>query len=201
MRQLLVSFAHRSLALWLGMFLCGEVGAQTPASVAELHDRWIELLRDADGDISAPTFEKVLGLELLVTTHGVDGAIGRSVHVTRLDGASLFADIHMDPRRKSMNVSLEWTPGFFAVLTRRSCIDLAKLTEDLVALDWKVRSDADARGPSTFAAVFRRNDNLAAYGNALEGKGRRCRLYYQSHYFDPAWIDKSRPAPAKEPEG
>ena len=123
MRQLLVSFAYRSLALWLGMFLCGEAGAQTPTSVAELHDRWIELLRDADGDITAPTFEKVLGLELLVTTHGVDGAIGRSVHVTRLDGASLFADIHTDPRRKFMNLSLEWTPGFFAVLTSRSCID------------------------------------------------------------------------------
>ena len=201
MRQLLVSFAHRSLALWLGMFLCGAVGAQTPASVAELHDRWIELLRDADGDISAQTFERVVGLELLVTTHGADGIIGRSVHVTRIDGSSLVADVHTYPGRKFMNVSLEWTPGFFPVLTSRSCIDLAKLTEDLAAMGWKVRSDVDGRQASAFVALFQRGDNLAAYGKALEGKGRCCRLYYQSHYFHPAWIDKSRPAPAKEPEG
>ena len=201
MWQHLASFAYRSLALWLGMFLCGEAGAQTPASVAELHDRWTELLRDADGDIPAPTFEKVLGLDLLVTTHGSDGAIGRSVHVTRLDGSSLVADIHAYPAKKFMNVSLEWTPGFFAVLTGRSCIDLAKLTEDLAAMDWKVRSDAEGRRPSPFAALFRRSDNLAAYGNAREGRGRRCRLYYQSHYFDPAWTDKSRRVSAKEPEG
>lgn len=201
MRQLLVSFVYRSLALWLGMLLCGEAGAQTPASVAELHDRWIELLRDADGNIAAPTFERVLGLDLLVTTHGADGAVGRSVHVTRMDGSSLVADIHTYPGKKFMNVSLEWTPGFFAVLTSRSCIDLAKLTEDLVAMGWKVRSDAEGREASPFAALFQRNDNLAAYGNALEDKGRRCRLYYQSHHFDPSWIDKSRRAAAKAPEG
>src|SRR5262249_17786102 len=133
MRQLLVSFACRSLGLWLGIFLCGEVCAQAPTSIAELHDRWVELLRDADGDIPVQIFERVVGLELLVTIHGVDGVIGRSARVTRLDGSSLVADIHTYPRKKFMNVSLAWTPGFFAVLTDRSCIDLARLTEDLVA--------------------------------------------------------------------
>ena len=181
--------------------MCGEAGAQSPTSVAELHDRWIDCFAITDGDISARTFEKVIGLELLVTTHGADGAIGRSVQVTRMDGSSLVADIHTHPGGKFMNVSLEWTPGFFAVLTGRSCIDLAKLTEDLVAMDWKVRSDAEGREASPFAALFQRNDNLAAYGNALEDKGRRCRLYYQSHHFDPSWIDKSRRAAAKAPEG
>ena len=34
-------------------------------------------------------------------------------------------------------------------------------------------------------ALFQRNGNLAAYGNAVEGRGRPCRLHYQSHYFDP----------------
>jgi len=67
MRQLLI--------LWLGLFLCGAASAQSPTSVAELHERWIDLLRATDGDISARTFEKVIGLELLVTTHGADGAI------------------------------------------------------------------------------------------------------------------------------
>jgi hypothetical protein len=189
MRQLLI--------LWLGMFLCGQAGAQSPASVADLQERWIELLRDADGDISARTFEKVIGLELLVTTHGADGAVARSMQATRLDGSSLIANVRTHPGGTFMSASLEWTPGYFAVLTGRSCVSLTKLTEDLVALDWKVRHDA----ASTFAALFQRNDNLAAYGNAVEGRGRRCRLYYQSHYFDPAWIDKSRPAPAKVPEG
>ena len=152
--RLLETLVHRSLALCLAMLFCGEVGAQTPTSVAELHDRWIELLRDADGDIPVQTFERVVGLELLVTTHGVDGVLGRSVHVARLDGSSLIADIHTYPSRKFMNVLLEWTPGFFAALTGRSCIDLAKLTEDVVAMDWKVvRSDA-GRQASTFAALF-----------------------------------------------
>jgi hypothetical protein len=201
MRQLLVSFAYRSLALWLGMFVCGEVGAQMPTCVVELQDRWIELLRDADGNIPVRTFENVLGLELLSTTHGADGAIGRSVHVTRTDGSSLVADVHTYPGRQFMSASLEWTPGFFAVLTSRSCIDLARLTGDLAALDWKLRSDADGRQASTFVALFQRHDNLAAYGNAIEGKGRRCRLYYRSHYFDPASIDKSRRLAGKGPEG
>src|SRR2546430_11511099 len=62
MRQLLMSFVRRSLALWLGMFLCGAAGAQSPTSVAELHERWIELLRATDGDIASKTFEKVIGL-------------------------------------------------------------------------------------------------------------------------------------------
>ena len=57
-----------------------------------------------------------------------------------------------------------------AVLTSRSCIDLARLTGDLAALDWKLRSDADGRQASTFVALFQRHDNLAAYGNAIEGK-------------------------------
>ena len=167
MRQLLVSFAYRSLALWMGMLLCGEAGAQAPTSVAELHDRWIEWLRDADGDIPAQTFERVLGLDLLVTTHGADGAIGRSMHVTRLDGSSLVAVVHTYPARKFMNASLEWTPGFFAVLTSRSCIDLARLTEDLVAMGWKERPDAEGRQASPFAALFQRNDKLTAYGLSL----------------------------------
>jgi len=201
MRQLFMSFVRRSLALWLGMFLCGAASAQSPTSVAELHERWIELLRATDGDIASKTFEKVIGLELLVTTHGADGAIGRSTHVTRLDGSSLLAKVRTHPGGKFMSASLEWTPGYFAVLTGRSCISLAKLTEDLVAMDWKVAPDSGGRQASTFAALFQRKDNLAAYGNTVEGRGRRCRLYYQSHYFDPAWIDKSRPAPAKEPEG
>ena len=68
MRQLLI--------LWLGMFLCGEVGAQSPASVAELHERWIDLLRVTDGDISARTFEKVIGLQLLVYAGLGIGPIG-----------------------------------------------------------------------------------------------------------------------------
>jgi hypothetical protein len=174
MRQLLI--------LWLGLFLCGEAGAQSPTSVAELHERWIDLLRATDGDISATTFEKVIGLQLLVTTHGADGAVARSTRVTRLDGSSLIANVRTHPGGKFMSASLEWTPGYFAVLTGRSCISLEKLTEDLVAMDWKVRPD----GASTFAALFQRNGNLAAYGNTVEGRGRRCRLYYQSHYFDPA---------------
>jgi hypothetical protein len=190
MRQFLVS-------LWLGLCLCGEAGAQSPTSVAELQERWVELLSATDGDISAKTFEKVIGLELLVTAHGADGAIGRSLQVTRLDGSSLLATVRTHPGRKFTSASLEWTPGYFAVLTGGSCISLTKLTEDLLAMDWKVRRDAG----STFAALFQRNDNLAAYGNTVEGRGRRCRLYYQSHYFDPAWLDKSRPVPAKEPEG
>ncbi len=194
MRQFLVSLA-------LGMSLCGAAGAQSPTSVAELHERWIDLLRNADGDISSATFEKALGLTLLVTTHGADGAIGRGMHDTRLDGASLLANVRTHPGGKFTSATLEWTPGYFAVLTGRSCLSLAKLTEDLVAMDWKIRSDAAGRPPSTFAALFQRKDNLAAYGNTIEGKGRRCRLYYQSHYFDPAWLDKGRPAPAKEPEG
>jgi hypothetical protein len=179
------------------MFLCAGVSAQSPTSVAELHERWIELLRATDGDIAAKTFEKVIGLELLVTTHGADGAVGRSMQAIRLDGSSLIANVRTHPGSKFMSASLEWTPGYFAVLTGRSCVSLAKLTEDLVAMGWKVRSNA----ASTFAALFQRNDNLAAYGNTLEGRGRRCRLYYQSHYFDPAWLDKGRPAPAKPPEG
>jgi len=193
MRQLLI--------LWLGLFLCGEASAQSPTSVAELHERWIDLLRATDGDISARTFEKVIGLELLVTTHGADGAVARSMQASRLDGSSLIANVRTHPGGGFMSASLEWTPGYFAVLTGRSCVSLEKLTEDLVAMDWKVRSDAAGRPPSTFAALFQRKDNLAAYGNTVEGKGRRCRLYYQSHYFDPAWLDKGRPAPAKEPEG
>jgi hypothetical protein len=197
MRQFLVSFAYRSLALWLGLFLGGEASAQSPTSVAELHERWIDLLRATDGDISAKTFEKVIGLNLLITTYGADGAVGRSMQVTRLDGSSLLANVRTHPGRKFMSASLEWTPGYFAVLTGRSCISLAKLTEDLVAMDWKVRPGT----ASTFAALFQRKDNLAAYGNTVEDRGRRCRLYYQSHYFDPAWLDKSRPVPAKEPEG
>jgi hypothetical protein len=189
MRQLLI--------LWLGLFMCGEAGAQSPTSVAELHERWIDLLRITDGDISARTFEKVIGLELLVTTHGADGAIARSMQTTRLDGSSLIANVRTHPGGKFMSASLEWTPGYFAVLTGRSCVSLEKLTEDLAALDWKVRPD----GGSTFAVLFQRNDNLAAYGNTVEGRTRRCRLYYQSHYFDPAWLDRGRPVPAKEPEG
>jgi hypothetical protein len=189
MRQLLI--------LWLGMVLCGAAGAQSPTSVAEVHERWIELLRVTDGDISAKTFEKVIGLELLVTTHGADGAVARSMQATRLDGSSLIANVRTHPGGKFMSASLEWTPGYFAVLTGRSCVSLEKLTADLVALDWKVRPGA----ASTFAALFQRNDNLAAYGNTVEGRGRRCRLYYQSHYFDPAWLDRSQPAPAKQPEG
>jgi hypothetical protein len=189
MRQLLI--------LWLGLFLCGEAGAQSPTSVAELHERWIDLLRITDGDISARTFEKVIGLELLVTTHGADGAIARSMQATRLDGSSLIANVRTHPGGEFMSASLEWTPGYFAVLTGRSCVSLEKLTEDLVALDWKVRPGA----ASTFAALFQRKDNLAAYGNTVEGRGRRCRLYYQSHYFDPARIDRRRPVPAGAPEG
>jgi len=189
---------RKLLILWLGMFLCGEASAQSPTSVAELHERWIDLLRATDGDISALTFEKVIGLELLVTTHGADGAIDRSMQATRLDGASLTANVRTHAGNKFMSASIEWTPGYFAVLTGRSCVSLEKLTEDLAAMDWKVRPGA----ASTFAALFQRKDNLAAYGNTVEGRGRRCRLYYQSHYFDPAWIDKNRPAPTKEqPEG
>ena len=82
MRQFLASFVHRSLALWLGLCLCGGAGAQSPSSVAELQDRWVELLTATDGDISARTFEKVIGLQLLVTTHGSDGAITRSLRAT-----------------------------------------------------------------------------------------------------------------------
>jgi hypothetical protein len=197
MRQFLVSFAHRSLALGLAMFLCGGANAQSPTSVAELQERWVELLSATDGDISAKTFEKVIGLELLVTTHGADGAIARSLQATRLDGSSLLANVRTHPGGKFTSASLEWTPGYFAVLTGGSCISLTKLTDDLIAMDWKVRPDAG----STFAALFQRNDNLAAYGNTVEGRGRRCRLYYQSHYFDPAWIDKRRPALEKAPEG
>jgi hypothetical protein len=176
MRQLLI--------LWLAMFMCGEAGAQTPTTVAELHDRWIELLRQADGDIAAKTFERAIGLELLVTMHGVGGTVGRSVQVIRMDGSSLVADVRTYPGRNFMSASLEWTPGFFAVLTGRSCIDLARLTQDLRAIDWHARTDAGGH-QSPFAALFQRNDNLAAYGNTVEGKGRSCRLYYQSHYFDP----------------
>jgi hypothetical protein len=201
MRQLLLSLVQRSLALWLGIFLCGTAGAQSPTSIAELHERWIDLLRDVDGDIAAKTFERMLGLELLVTAHGADGAVNRSVHVTRLDGASLLAGVNTYPAKKFMSASLEWTPGFFAVLTHRSCIDPAKLTADLVAMGWRVRHEAGGRSQSRFAALFQRNDNLAAYGNTVEGKGRPCRLYYQSHYFDPGWIDRNRRLPAKEPEG
>src|SRR5262245_58751997 len=189
------------LGLCLGMFLCGAAGAQSPTSVAELHERWIELLRQTDGAISSRTFERVIGLDLLITTHGADGAIGRGMHVVQPDGSSLLANVRTHPGGKLTSASLEWTPGYFAVLTGRSCLSLAKLTEDLVAMDWKVRSDANGRPASTFAALFQRKDNLAAYGNTVEGKGRRCRLYYQSHYFDPGWIDKGRPTPAKEPEG
>jgi hypothetical protein len=192
MRQFLVSLA-------LGMSLCGEAGAQSPTTVAELRDRWIELLSETDGDISAIAFEKAMGLELLVTMHGVDGAIGRSVQIVSLDGSSLLANVRTSPGRKSTSASLEWTPGYFAVLTGRSCIDSAELTEDLVAMGWKARSDPHQA--STFSALFQRKDNLAAYGEAGESRGRRCRLYYQSHYFDPVRIDKSRPAPAEEPEG
>jgi hypothetical protein len=118
-----------------------------------------------------------------------------------MDGSSLIAEIHTYPARKFMNVSLEWTPGFFAVLTSKSCIDLARLTNDLAALGWKGRSDAGGRHASPFVALFQRNDNLAAYGNALEDNGRRCRLYYQSHRFDPALVDKTRRPAGKEPEG
>ena len=189
MRQLLI--------FWLGLLLCGAASAQSPTSVAELHERWIELLRATDGDISAKTFEKVIGLELLVTMHGADGTITRSMQATRLDGSSLAANVRTHAGSKLTSASLEWTPGYFAVLTGRSCVSLEKLTQDLVAMDWKVRPDA----ASTFAALFQRHDNLAAYGNTVEGRGRRCRLYYQSHYFDPVWLDKSRPVPAKQPEG
>jgi len=189
MRQLLI--------LWLGLFLCGEANAQSPTSVAELHERWIDLLRETDGDISATTFEKVIGLDLLVTTYGAGGAIAHGMQATRLDGASLTATVRTHPGGKFTSASLEWTPGYFSVFTGRSCVSLEKLTEDLAALDWKVRP----RVASTFVALFQRNDNLAAYGNTVEGRGRRCRLYYQSHYFDPARIDKGRPAPAKVPEG
>jgi len=189
MRQLLI--------LWLGMLLCGAASAQSPTSVADLHERWIELLRATDGDMSAKTFEKVIGLELLVTTHGADGATCRSMQAIRLDGSSLTASVRTHAGSKFVSASLEWTPGYFAVLTGRSCVSLEKLTEDLVAMDWKVRPDA----ASTFAALFQRKYNLAAYGNTVEGRSRRCRLYYQSHYFDPARIDRGRPAPAKQPEG
>ena len=154
-------------------------------------------MRATDGDISAKTFEKVIGLNLLITTYGADGAIGRSMQATRLDGSSLTANVRTHPGSKVMSASLEWTPGYFAVLTGRSCVSLEKLTGDLVAMGWKGRPDAS----STFAALFQRSDNLAAYGNTVEGRGRRCRLYYQSHYFDPAWLDRSRPVPAKAPEG
>jgi hypothetical protein len=190
MRQFLVS-------LWLGLCLCSEAGAQSPTSVAELQERWVELLSATDGDMSAKTFEKVIGLKLLVTMHGADGAVARSLQATRLDGSSLIATVRTHSGSKVTSASLEWTPGYFAVLTGRSCVSLEKLTEDLVALDWKVRPDA----ASTFAALFQRNDNLAAYGNTVEGRVRRCRLYYQSHYFDPGWIDRRRPAHVKVPEG
>jgi hypothetical protein len=157
--------------------------------VADLNDRWVELLRDADGDIAVETFETVFGLDLLVTTHGVNGAIRRSRRVTHLDGS--FVDVEIDSRPASnfMRHSLEWTPGLFAVLTSGSCINLARLTDDLAAVDWKPRAGAGGDERSVFAAIFRRDDNLAAYGNATEQKNRHCRLYYRSHYFDPARTD------------
>jgi hypothetical protein len=201
MRQLLVMFARAGLALWLGTFLCGGARAQSPTCIADLQERWTELLREADGDIPVETFERVIGLELLVTTHRADGAINRSLDVTRMDGPSLRVDLYSHPGRKFMSASIEWTPGYFPVLTSRSCLDLAKLTKDLADMDWEARPDAGRGQASPFAALFQRGGNLAAYGNALEGKGRRCRLYYRSHYFDPAWTDKVRRAPAKEPEG
>ena len=76
---------------------CGEAGAQSPGTVGELQERWMQLLREADGDISVKTFEAVVGLELLVTTHGADGAVVRSVKITRLDGSSVRADVHILP--------------------------------------------------------------------------------------------------------
>ena len=181
MRQLLVSF--------LAMLVCGHASAQTPTTVAELSDRWVELLRDADGDIAAKTFEKVFGLDLLVTTHGVNGAIRRSRRVTHLDGSFVDVEIDSRPARNFMRLSLQWTPGFFAVLTSGSCINLARLTDDLAAVLWKPRAGVGGDGRSAFAALFRRDDNLAAYGDATEQKNRHCRLYYRSHYFDPARTD------------
>lgn len=191
MRQLLVALAYRGLVLGLATLPCGEAGAQAPATVADLHDRWIDLLRDADGDIPAATFERVLGLGLLITTHGADGAVGHSLQVTHSDGASLLADVHTRPGGTSMSVSLEWSPGYFAALTRGSCIDLARLTEDLVAVGWTARP----------AAIFRRNGNLAAYGGAGESRSRRCRLYYQSHLLDPARTGQRPRVPPERPEG
>jgi hypothetical protein len=185
MWQLLVSCG-------LAMLLCGGAAAQSPTTVHELQDRWIELLRDADGPISAEGFEKVFGLDLLVTMRGADGAIRRSRRMAHLDGALLDVDIDARPAQDSLSLSLEWTPHFFAVLTGGSCINLAQLTGDLAAMDWKLRAYAGDELRSASAALFRRDGDLVTYGNASAQKNRRCRLSYRSHYFDPAPVGASR---------
>jgi hypothetical protein len=85
-----------------------------------------------------------------------------------------------------MSLSLEWTPGFFAALKGGSCINLAKLTDELAAMGWRRRGHPGGDGRSAFAALFRRGGDLAAHGDASEQKNQRCGLYFRSHYFDPA---------------
>jgi len=90
------------------------------------------------------------GLDLPVgTTARAGGQPQRAC--THLDGSSLSADVHSQPAGGFMSASLEWTPGYFAVLTSRSCIDVTKLTHDL-GRGWKVHADGDGRQASTFAA-------------------------------------------------
>jgi hypothetical protein len=119
-----------------------------PANSGEVWSRWLEFLRDGDGEMSKGRFEEVFGLELSKVRRLSDELYRQTLRIERSEGRFFLAVVDSYPKENSYSlVAIQWTSHFF---DDGQCLQNDALVADLEVLGWTL-----SLPPTPVGASFR----------------------------------------------
>ena len=156
-----------------------------PTSAGEVWGRWLEFLREGDGEVSKSRLEEVLGVELSKVQRLSDEVFRQTLRIERAEGRFFVAVVDSYPKENTYALAaIQWTSHFFE---DGQCLDVATMTADLARLGW-----TPSLPPTPVGAVFRKGYAEMAYSHHWGPHFQYCGLSLRPHRFGIERLDRVR---------
>lgn len=156
-----------------------------PANSGEVWSRWLEFMRDGDGDVSKGRFEEVFGLKLSRVQRLSDDVYRQTLRIERSEGRFFLALVDSYPKENTYALAaIQWTSHFF---NDGQCLEIGTLAADLEALGW-----TPSLPPTPLGASFRKGYAEMAYSRHWGPHFQYCGLSLRPHRFGSERLNRVR---------